>query len=299
MKKFLLSAVCLVTLPHRSDSAEGYFFDANFIPDPSQSTVRVQIDVFDVDDPQRNLGHYVQDVSGTTWFRQPLTPGQNTRQVKVFFSGQPAGFRMAPPEKILDLSPKMHVRDVTWLPVEKDSSSAYLESLKKAEVLVKGGKDPDRAVAHAAYASALAETPSQRIEAGKVEAQANLAKNNPERALQVYSKTAKEVNFDTTGPEKKKAFVSEWFDTVETAAKAEGGSHNKKTGLILDSLPESSKTTHNFEELTTTLAKFDPSYERKATRSMPKQTSLLNSKVAAKENVVRAELSRNPYKSPQ
>jgi hypothetical protein len=105
-------------------------------------------------------------------------------------------------------------------------------------------------------------------------------------------------NFTKADDKKKKAFVGEWFDTIEKAAKSEGAAPDKDTGLILSSVPQNSEVPQQLEKLTKTLAKVEPGYSVKANKEIPEQTKSFGSELAAKENVVRAALERGPAKIP-
>jgi hypothetical protein len=191
---------------------------------------------------------------------------------------------------ILDTGDTLDARDVTWIEPQKDPDDLYVESINKA---VKS-KNPKDISQHAAYAAAIATSGNQKIEATKIQARADLSKKDPKDALLAFSKAAEAPNFTKADEKKQKAFVGEWFDTIEKAAKSEGAAPDKNTGLVLSSVPRNSEIPQQLEKLSKTLAKVDPGFSAEAARQVPGQSQALGSDLSAKENVVRSALSRGP-----
>jgi len=298
MKRQLL-AFSLVAISSAMVRSETCFVDGCFVPDPNHAIFLVTMTFFDVRDSNHPFAVSTKNVNGSTPFSEPITPPQAAEQIKVTFATDLSGFDIVPPDVTIRIGARMHARRVAWLPSTKKRDAVYLANFKQAEILLKESNDPSQAVIYADYASALAKTGNQKVEAAKLEAKAHLANNRPDEALQVFTDTAQEPNFEKADKNKKKAFVGEWFDTVETAAKSEGATPDNQTGVLFTSVPANSKVPEQFNNLTKALAKVDPKFGAKATRLVPKQSAVLGSDLAGTENFVRGELSRHPYKSSQ
>jgi ribosome assembly protein YihI (activator of Der GTPase) len=301
MKAGLL-VLSVVVLGSAIGRSETYFVDGSFVPHPDHPVLEVRMELFDVRDVSNAFTSLTEPVNGTTSLREYITPPEGAEQIKITFAADLPDFNIIPADVTLPVAPKIHVRRIAWLPAAKKREEVYLASFTQAKKSLEKSKRPSQAAkarVHAEYALAVAKTGNQKVEAAKLAAQANLAVNKADEAMQVLADTAAEPNFDKADEKKKKAFVGEWFDTVESVAKSEGAKPDNETGVVFTSVPVNSKVPEQLNDITKALSKVDPKFEAKAASRIPKESAVLGSRLAGTENVVRSELSRHPYTKSQ
>jgi stage V sporulation protein SpoVS len=282
MKNYLPIAVLAGTMTLAATAHNGpWFIDLYVVPPPKHPVLDFRLEFFDADDGQ-NLGDVIVHADGSTFVKETVTPNTGTKRIKMKFAPLDIdGLQIRPVDRIVELSPAMHAKTITWL-ATVTADKAYLDNVTTATTSLKK-KDVDEAIDRAAYAGAVATSANQRLEAARIEANGNLANNDAYSALAVFSRVAEE-GIDKADPSKKKVFIGEWLDVLDQAAKAEGTVPDKDTGLIFPSLASDSRLREAFNRFLEVFAAVIPTYQAKS-------ADLAKSDIAGREKLVRKELS--------
>ena len=260
---------------------------------PPDATVSVTMRIYDGQDLKHFVSQRPDNVSGRTTFQISFETDEMSKNLRIEFSVDETGYSSDPPEMTQPLTGgDINLNYILVKRRNQDRADLYLQSIKTAQSLL-AQNSVNSAAEHAEYAGAVAVTANQKIEAGRLLAQVELAKGQPVQAAKTFSEVAATPNFDLADARKKQGFTAEWFDTLEKAAKSMGAVPDKKTGLIFKSISKDFEVDKQLDDISATLGKIQPKHGERMARNLDSETLLFGSPVAAKESLIRKSLDRS------